>query len=67
MKLFLVIVLVHGGLGGCSLSVKPRDGALYQEGRAPLFSLPDHNGNHVDLQQLLSKGPVMIVFYRGHW
>lgn len=31
------------------------------------FELPDAFGNHVSLKTLLSKGPVVISFYRGEW
>ena len=34
---------------------------------APEFSLPDENGNLVDLKGLLAQGPVVISFYRGQW
>jgi cytochrome oxidase Cu insertion factor (SCO1/SenC/PrrC family) len=34
---------------------------------APSFTLPDHNGNQVVLSSLRERGPVVIVFYRGHW
>jgi hypothetical protein len=34
---------------------------------APEFSLPDVNGNLVDLKGLLAQGPVVISFYRGQW
>jgi hypothetical protein len=34
---------------------------------APEFSLPDENGNLVELKGLLAKGPVVISFYRGQW
>jgi peroxiredoxin len=34
---------------------------------APLFTLPDTFGNEVSLEALLSKGPVVISFYRGEW
>lgn len=35
--------------------------------RAPAFRLPDQNGTAVSLQELLAKGPVALLFYRGHW
>jgi len=35
--------------------------------QAPLFSLPDAQGNAVSLQQYKSKQPVMLLFYRGDW
>ena len=34
---------------------------------APEFSLPDVNGNLVELKDLLAQGPVVISFYRGQW
>ena len=34
---------------------------------APEFSLPDENGNLVELKSLLAQGPVVISFYRGQW
>lgn len=34
---------------------------------APDFSLPDVNGNLVELKGLLAKGPVVISVYRGQW
>jgi AhpC/TSA family len=47
---------------------------LHEAGRAapkigdlmPRFVLPDDNGE-LSLEQLLEKGPVAIVFHRGHW
>lgn len=48
---------------------------VFQEGinalglsqQAPLFQLPNPQGQHVDLQDLLNKGPVVLTFYRGSW
>lgn len=34
---------------------------------APSFTLPDQNGQPVALADRLSKGPVLLVFFRGHW
>ena len=34
---------------------------------APQFSLPDHNGDMVGSEDLLSKGPLVVGFYRGVW
>jgi peroxiredoxin len=33
----------------------------------PPFILPDETGRLVELNSLLRKGPVAIMFYRGHW
>ena len=35
--------------------------------RAPTFTLPDPDGNEVDLATLLQKGPVVLTLFRGHW
>lgn len=34
---------------------------------APDFTLPNAQGQAVSLAQLLTKGPVVLVFYRGEW
>jgi peroxiredoxin len=33
----------------------------------PSFMLPDETGRLVSLQSLISRGPVVVMFYRGHW
>lgn len=35
--------------------------------QAPNFELPNPNGEIVSLKHLLSKGPVIVTFYRGSW
>ncbi len=35
--------------------------------KAPLFAAMDQDGNHFKLEQALEKGPVVLIFYRGHW
>src|SRR5271170_5976711 len=35
--------------------------------KAGLFELPDANGQVVKLADLLSKGPVVLTWYRGGW
>lgn len=34
---------------------------------APDFTLPDPGGKPVALSDALARGPVLLVFYRGHW
>lgn len=34
---------------------------------APDFVLPQAGGGEVSLQALRAKGPVALIFYRGHW
>ncbi len=49
------------------LAVLPDATAATQMDIAPEFTLPDHTGEEVVLYDLLAEGPVMLVFYRGHW
>ena len=41
--------------------------ALKEDEQAPDFTLPDALGQPVTLSQLLTQGPVIIIFYRGEW
>ncbi len=41
--------------------------SIKQGDKAPNFALPDVNGETVRLSQLLAKGPVVLIFYRGGW
>ena len=41
--------------------------ALQVGSKAPDFSLPDAHGKPVTLSALLTKGPVVVTFYRGGW
>jgi len=41
--------------------------AIKVEQKAPSFQLPDQEGKLILLDTLLSKGPVVITFYRGGW
>lgn len=41
--------------------------ALKANDKAPLAVLKDADGQAVDLRQLLEKGPLVLVFYRGLW
>jgi peroxiredoxin len=33
----------------------------------PDFTLPNQEGHPVTLSSFRGKGPVLLVFYRGHW
>jgi len=45
----------------------PADPAFASLTTAPDFTLPDEVGHPVSLSGELAKGPVHLVFYRGHW
>ena len=34
---------------------------------APDFTMPDQDGHPVTLSSELQRGPVLLVFFRGHW
>jgi peroxiredoxin len=34
---------------------------------APDFTLPDSRGNQRRLSELTAKGPLVLIFFRGHW
>jgi peroxiredoxin len=40
----------------------PRPGEIM-----PPFMLPDQSGRLVTLESLISRGPLVVMFYRGHW
>ncbi len=43
------------------------DRAVKVGDKAPDFTLKNTSGQEVSLSQLLSKGPVILGFYRGRW
>lgn len=40
---------------------------LFISSKAPDFKAKDQNGNEIRLKDLLKKGKVVLVFYRGNW
>ena len=43
------------------------ENALKEGAQAPDFTLPDARGTAVRLSHLLTRGPVIMTFYRGQW
>jgi len=41
--------------------------ALHAGDRVPVFALPDPDGKLVSSQDLLTRGPLVLTFYRGAW
>ncbi len=48
-------------------SVLPDSSATKAMVTAPEFTLPAHDGEDVSLSEARANGPVLLVFYRGHW
>lgn len=40
---------------------------LFINSKAPEFKLKDQSGIEVSLKELRKQGPVVVLFYRGHW
>lgn len=57
--------LVLATASGCRLHTEQVPVA--EQTRAPKLELPAHDGRTVTLEQLLARGPAVLVFYRGHW
>lgn len=49
------------------LTAVPAATTLSELETAPDFTLPDHNNTSVSLRDVRATGPVLLVFYRGHW
>ncbi len=50
-----------------SLVAQEAPEGLFIASKAPDFRAKDQNGNEVRLKDLLKKGKVVLVFYRGQW
>jgi peroxiredoxin len=59
--LFSLLVSVY------SISAQSAPEGLFIDSKAPDFKAKDQNGTEIHLKDLLKKGKVVLVFYRGHW
>lgn len=66
MKRIFLLLLVVAGLGLTGKAQEAPEG-LFINSKAPDFKATDQNGNTVRLKDLLKKGKVVLVFYRGEW
>ena len=64
MKQFLAIALLF--LSVHALGQEKPEG-LFINSKAPEFKLKDQSGIEVSLKELRKQGPVVVLFYRGHW
>jgi peroxiredoxin len=63
-KLFGFIICI--GMINMAISQEAPEG-LFIASKAPDFKAKDQNGNEVKLKDLLKKGKVVLLFYRGYW
>jgi peroxiredoxin len=46
----------------------PKSETLLKVGdKAPDFTLANYDGEKISLAQILKKGPVLLLFFRGTW
>ena len=63
-----VAALILGlSLAACSTPRAPGQALPGPGAPAPDFTLPVGGGGEVTLKEKLAEGPVVLVFYRGHW
>jgi peroxiredoxin len=63
-KLFIVVlVLLYTG----TIEAQQAPEGLFIASKAPDFKATDQNGQEVRLKEVLKKGKVILVFYRGQW
>lgn len=60
-----ILLLALACTMGCRIDV--RDSGAVPKDRAPDFALVAHTGETWQLSSALQRGPVVVVFYRGHW
>ncbi|MBK6826200.1 MAG: AhpC/TSA family protein [Chitinophagaceae bacterium] len=65
MKHFLLLSFV--ALFICSVHAQKAPEGLFIASKAPDFKAKDQNGTEIRLKDLLKKGKVVLVFYRGNW
>jgi len=65
MRKILITLLVLFYLTEINAQEKPE--GLFIGSKAPDFKAKDQDGNDVRLKDLLKKGKVVLVFYRGYW
>jgi peroxiredoxin len=63
-RILTLIVSIHIA---CCLSAQEAPEGLFINSRAPDFTAKDQNGNEIRLKDLLKKGKVVLIFYRGYW
>jgi peroxiredoxin len=66
MKTYLTSVILIAALFSI-VSGQVQRQSLKVGDKAPDFSLPNPDGKSVMLTDYTSRGPVVVIFYRGYW
>jgi len=61
----VLLGLVVALSSGCALHTRTKP--LEVGDKAPDFALPDTEGRVWTLKELVAKGPLVLVLYRGYW
>ena len=63
-RILLLVFFLHAAY---FLVAQEAPEGLFINSKAPNFKAKDQNGNEVELKELLKKGKVVLIFYRGQW
>ncbi len=63
----MALAITAAGCGAITSIEVAKPPAVTATDVAPPFALTSHQGQTVRLADALSAGPVVLVFYRGHW
>ena len=78
LRIFLVLIFLNDTMkkfnllttlliSGYILCAQEAPEGLFLNSKAPDFKAKDQHGNEIRLKDLLKKGKVVLVFYRGEW
>jgi len=62
-----IISLIFFAHVTCFIMAQEAPEGLFINSKAPNFKAKDQAGNEVELKELLKKGKVVLIFYRGQW
>ena len=61
------VILISLLLSGYFLFAQDAPEGLFLNSKAPDFKAKDQHGNDIRLKDLIKKGKVVLIFYRGEW
>lgn len=68
LTVMVLLAMYFGSCTNAQESRKAEDAKGLSPGtKAPIFQAKDHNNKEYSLESALENGPVVVIFYRGHW